>query len=317
MANSLLIVLAYNEAKNITQTIKELVNNFDKVLVINDKSNDETLNLLNQLSNEYKNIEVITNKKNLGAGRSFQNAVQYIKDYSTENIVKIDGDGQFDKEDILRIKSILENDNAEYVKSNRFWDEGIQGKIPTIRYLGNSIASLLIKFNTGLFSINDPLNGLFGFKKYVIKEIDIPKIFSRYGYPFYINSLVIRKNFLTVEIFNKVHYGKGEVSQLKAIPVFFKLIIFSITSFFKNISLKLKNSTLQISAIMDIVFITFQIVSYLFILKIFDIRFNDYPGSQTNWLILFVIFQFFSYNIIYRSKIIENDFKIKFFNNLN
>ena len=37
-------------------------------------------------------------------------------------------------------------------------------KIPKIRYLGNSIASILIKFTTSNKNINDPLNGLFFFQ---------------------------------------------------------------------------------------------------------------------------------------------------------
>ena len=116
-------------------------------------------------------------KKNLGAGYSFQLGIDFIKNNfeDIESIVKIDGDGQFDKKDVLEIKNILNTTDLKFVKSNRFWENGIQGNIPTIRFLGNSLASLLIKFITGQYKINDPLNGLFGFNIEYINYIEIPK----------------------------------------------------------------------------------------------------------------------------------------------
>ena len=313
MNNSALLILAYNEENNISNTIEELVNDFDSVLVVNDKSTDETKNILDKLKLKYKNLYVLNNLKNLGAGKSFQVGIDELKKYDVENIIKIDGDGQFEKEDVLKIKSFLENKNVQYIKSNRFWENGIEGEIPTIRYFGNTIASILIKFNTGIFSINDPLNGLFGFKKITLKDIIIPKKFNRYGYPFYLNCLMLEKKYLTIEILNKVKYGIGEKSQLRALPIFFKLFAYSIIYFFKNIDLKFKNSNLQVSAFIDLMFLTMQILSFYFFIKFINVRYFSIEGSQTNLFILFSIFQFVSLNLIYRSKLIENRIKKNIF----
>ena len=313
MNNSALLILAYNEENNISNTIEELVNDFDSVLVVNDKSTDETKNILDKLKLKYKNLYVLNNFKNLGAGKSFQVGIDELKKYDVENIIKIDGDGQFEKEDVLKIKSFLENKNVQYIKSNRFWENGIEGKIPPIRYFGNTIASILIKFNTGIFLINDPLNGLFGFKKITLKDIIIPKKFNRYGYPFYLNCLMLEKKYQTIEILNKVKYGIGEKSQLRALPIFFKLFAYSIIYFFKNIGLKFKNSHLQVSAFIDLMFLTMQILSFYFFIKFINVRYFSIEGSQTNLFILFSIFQFVSLNLIYRSKLIENRIKKNIF----
>jgi len=313
MNNSALLILAYNEENNISNTIEELVNDFDSVLVVNDKSTDETKNILDKLKLKYKNLYVLNNFKNLGAGKSFQVGIDELKKYDVENIIKIDGDGQFEKEDVLKIKSFLENKNVQYIKSNRFWENGIEGKIPPIRYFGNTIASILIKFNTGIFLINDPLNGLFGFKKITLKDIIIPKKFNRYGYPFYLNCLMLEKKYQTIEILNKVKYGIGEKSQLRALPIFFKLFAYSIIYFFKNIDLKFKNSNLQVSAFIDLMFLTMQILSFYFFIKFINVRYFSIEGSQTNLFILFSIFQFVSLNLIYRSKLIENRIKKNIF----
>tara|TARA_Y100000389_G_scaffold109199_1_gene106277 strand:+ start:2492 stop:3451 length:960 start_codon:yes stop_codon:yes gene_type:complete len=315
MNKNLLIVLAYNEENNIQETIVELIDQFDEILIVNDFSTDNTKKILSDLTKVNKNIKVLENPKNYGAGKSFQHSIEYIKNTKNdfENIVKIDGDGQFEKKDIILIKKLLEKEKSQFIKSNRFWKSGIVGDIPTVRYLGNSIASFAIKFNTGLFLINDPLNGLFGFKKSFLTSINIPKIFNRYGYPFYINTISVQENVQTIEVQNTVKYNIGEISQLRAIPMLFKLFMFSIRYFFTNLKLKLKNSNLQTSALLDLFFLLFQSFSYFSIYKLFEIRIIGYSGVQSNWLILFVIFQLSSYVIIYYGKVLENRFRKHFF----
>ena len=315
MNKNLLIVLAYNEENNIQETIVELIDQFDEILIVNDLSTDNTKKIISDLTKVYKNIKVLENPKNYGAGKSFQQAIEYIKNTKNdfENIVKIDGDGQFEKKDIFLVKKLLEKEKSQFIKSNRFWKSGIVGDIPTVRYLGNSIASFAIKFNTGLFLINDPLNGLFGFKKSFLTSVNIPKIFNRYGYPFYINTISVQQNVKTTEVQNTVKYNIGEKSQLKAIPMLFKLFVFSARYFFTNLKLKLKNSNLQTSAVLDLFFLLFQLISYFSIYKLFEIRIKGYSGVQSNWLILFVIFQLSSYIIIYYGKVLENRFRKHFF----
>ena len=317
MINNLLLVLAYNEAVNIKKTIYELIDEFDKIIVINDASKDRTQEILNQIQNEHKKVSIVKNKKNFGAGKSFQIGLNYIVEEKLDpiNIVKIDGDGQFEKSDILKIRKILEGNDVDYVKANRFWPDGIVGEIPTIRFFGNSIASFLIKFNTGLFKINDPLNGLLGFKAKFIKHINVPRIFFRYGYPFYVNSSFVQNNLKTYEIQNVVKYGIGEKSQLKALPIFLKLFGYSVFYFFANIKSKLKISDLQISAILDITFTCFQLFSFISLFILTSIRYFDRSGVQSNWFILFVLFQLFSFLNIYYSKSLENNVRKSKFTN--
>ena len=49
-----LLVLAYNEEKYIEETIKDYVNDFEKIVVINDASKDSTLTILENLKSSYK-----------------------------------------------------------------------------------------------------------------------------------------------------------------------------------------------------------------------------------------------------------------------
>ena len=45
-----LVVLAYNEEKYIKKTILELIEHFDTVIVVDDKSSDNTVTILEALS---------------------------------------------------------------------------------------------------------------------------------------------------------------------------------------------------------------------------------------------------------------------------
>ena len=71
-----LLILAYNEEKAIKKTISELIEDFDEVIVVNDKSKDNTLIELNNLKSSYEKITIITNKKNLGPGKSMEVGVR-------------------------------------------------------------------------------------------------------------------------------------------------------------------------------------------------------------------------------------------------
>ena len=62
-------VSIYIPVFNVERTIEEVLNSvfsqtiqFDEIIVINDHSNDQTLNILNK----FKNIKIISNKKNMG-----------------------------------------------------------------------------------------------------------------------------------------------------------------------------------------------------------------------------------------------------------
>ena len=91
-----LLILAYNEESNIEKVILDNENNFDKILVVNDASKDSTLEILNCLSKQIEKINVVSNLKNLGPGKSMELGITKALDLGSEIIVKIDGDNQFD-----------------------------------------------------------------------------------------------------------------------------------------------------------------------------------------------------------------------------
>lgn len=300
-----LIILAFNEEKNIRTTVNEVLDFFEEIIIVNDKSKDATHQILEELISENKKIILVENNKNFGAGKSMLIGIQQANKTPYNFLVKIDGDNQFEKNDIKELLKLAEENKADFIKCDRFWENGIHGDIPKIRYFGNSFASLLIKLLTGNPNINDPLNGLFLFSEKLAKKITIPRLFYRYGYPFYINTYVhylnIGSNFKLFQFKNKIKYG-NENSNLNPITIFVKLMFFTIIYFFKIIKKKMRFSSHQLSAIADIAVVvsfTFSIISFYMVI---NTRYLGYSGNQGAWAMLSVIFLINSFFLLSRSQ---------------
>ena len=309
------LILAHNESKFIEKSVTEVVSLFELVIVVNDGSTDNTKDILDEL--RFSNLKIINNHKNLGAGRSLEVGINEFKNSDCNNLIKIDGDGQFKLRDIKRLLSLSKN-NYDFVKCDRFWESGIEGEIPTIRYVGNALASLFIKISTGNWKISDPLNGLFLFSKKSLENFFLPRIFYKYGYPFYLNVFmnknILSHNFKNGQIKNTIKY-RDEKSKLRPSIMFIKLFCYSIISYIRKIIRKFRYSNLQISGIFDVFFLIFIASTTYSGSKLILINLEYLKGSKASWLfltiLLFVLSSFcFYYSQAYEKRVYQDKFEI-------
>ena len=314
-----LLILAYNEEKKIKEVVEKYIEKFVKVIVVNDCSKDSSSYILEELDATHDNLSIITNKKNVGAGKSFEIGLKEFVKLDCEYLIKIDGDDQFNSSDVDRLLELVINEDYDYIKCDRFWASGIDGKIPFVRYLGNAFASFLIKFATGNWKINDALNGLFLISNKIAKDFSLPKLFNRYGYPFYLNSYVsnyaISNDILIAQYRNIVSY-RDEKSNLNPVTMFFKLIYYVIKNHFTKIKLKVRVSDLQISAIFDIFSIIMLVNTFYSVYKFISIRYFDMRGPQGTWFVVFLIFLILFVSILTLSQIQESKINKRKFTNL-
>lgn len=311
-----LLILAYNEEKTIINLLEEHENNFSNIIVVNDCSTDNSKNLLLEAEERMTNLCLINNEKNYGAGKSFEIGIKEFLISKSEFLLKIDGDNQFEYSDILKLKETVINENLDFIKCDRFWAKGIVGKIPNIRYFGNSFASFLIKIATGNWRLNDPLNGLFILSRKSLENFTLPKLFYRYGYPFYVSSYISNLSIISdikIGQYKNVITYRNEKSKLSATRMFFKLIFFVINNFSKKIKLKFQVSELQISGILDTFSIFLLILMTFSLSKFISIRYFDLGGPQGTWFIVLLIFSIlFVVIFIYSQKIESVVSKSKF-----
>ena len=316
-----LLILAFNEEERIREVILEYVELFDEIIIVNDGSKDTTQEIIESTIDQYKKkkIKLVNNKNNLGAGKSFEAGVKEFLKSKSDFLIKIDGDNQFLIKDVKKIIKISNDLEVDYVKGDRFWEHGVKGSIPMIRYIGNAFASLLIKLSTGNWKINDPLNGLMAFSRRALKNLKIPKLFKRYGYPFYLCVYISKLNLLNdlkiIQIKNTISYD-NQKSNLKPLSMFFKLIIFTSISYFSKIKIKFKNSTLQMSALLDIVFLFFYSMFLYSFVTFIRVRYFVFRGDESNWFVVMIIFLFMSVFAFTSSQRAENQLHLRKFEDI-
>ena len=316
-----LLILAFNEEERIREVILEYVELFDEIIIVNDGSKDTTQEIIESTIDQYKKkkIKLVNNKNNLGAGKSFEAGVKEFLKSKSDFLIKIDGDNQFLIKDVKKIIKISNDLEVDYVKGDRFWEHGVKGSIPMIRYIGNAFASLLIKLSTGNWKINDPLNGLMAFSRRALKNLKIPKLFKRYGYPFYLCVYISKLNLLNdlkiIQIKNTISYD-NQKSNLKPLSMFFKLIIFTSISYFSKIKIKFKNSTLQMSALLDIVFLFFYSLFLYSFVTFIRVRYFVFRGDESNWFVVMIIFLFMSVFAFTSSQRAENQLHLRKFEDI-
>ena len=306
-------VLSFNTEKYILKVLEDLKVLKCPIVIIDDSSKDNSLEVVKSFKKENPDIhcEIIENKSNKGAGHSCRELIKHCKDAGHKYMVKVDGDDQFDIEDIKKIILKLETQKYDFIKSNRFWSGGITGDIPKIRYFGNLIATQFLHFATGSNKIYDPLNGLFGINTEIYESLNDKKYPKRYGYPFYITSQAILNDYPSLQINNRIKYSDQE-SNIKPLKLLFSLI--RLTLFFnrKKYQLKKVNFKLHKSLFYEVVFRFFLFIELLLIVRFILGYFTTIPVFQTNiagWGILVVIFASLTVFIYSVSFNLENKYR--------
>ena len=105
-------LLVFNEKHNLEQTISEAYEELEKLSfefelwIVDNHSDDGTDILLNSLLKKYKNLRYYRQEKNFGYSVNFQTALKLpVSDYK----FVIDGDGQYDLENVKECIEILDS----------------------------------------------------------------------------------------------------------------------------------------------------------------------------------------------------------------
>ena len=161
---TLIIIPAYNEAKNIAGVIEDLRRFYPEgdYLVVNDCSTDETEAVIRQIG-----VRHLTLPTNLGIGGCVQSGYRYAREYHYDFAVQFDGDGQHMAQCIRDLLKPLEDGEADMAVGSRFLTK--EGFLSTgMRRLGIGFLSRLLRALCGI-RVNDVTSGMRAVNRDIIR----------------------------------------------------------------------------------------------------------------------------------------------------
>ncbi|MDA3820953.1 MAG: glycosyltransferase family 2 protein [Candidatus Delongbacteria bacterium] len=137
------VIPALNEEVKIKSVIQSIPDFVDKVFVVNDGSTDNTAKVASEA-----HAIVISHKENRGVGLAFKTGVEAVLNGDFDVMVNMDGDGQFNPEDIVKLVDPIVNDEADFVTASRFKDNALIPDMPKAKLWGNKNMSRFISWMT-------------------------------------------------------------------------------------------------------------------------------------------------------------------------
>lgn len=198
------IVPAFNEQNVIKDIINNLLKNFSNVIVINDGSNDKTLEIINDLD-----IKILSHEINLGVGAAVQTGFDYVSDIpDAKAVITFDADGQH-----------LVDDAVAMAKEILICDEGIifgtrfpkhSKNIPKVKRIVLKLIAKITDLVTGV-TLSDAHNGLKAYKVSTIKELELQ--FSSYSYESELITQVAKKKIEYKEMSTDIKYTSYSIKK--------------------------------------------------------------------------------------------------------
>lgn len=271
----------YNRANMVVQDLQKTeIKFYTPFKVYNEHPDEDRIILINHL-------------KNGGKGAGIATGYKWAKDHGIDCTATMDGDGQMDPDELESLCLPIVNEGIDYVKGNRLIHRSALLVIPKIRYLGNSVLSILTKLASGYWHVSDTQTGYTAISNKALNSIRLYDIFKSYGYP---NDMLVKLNisFCTLrEVEIKPVYDVGEQSKMKILKVIPTVSWLLFKSFFKRLWIKyLFRDFHPLFILYHFSFILF-IFSLPYAIKIFDIWILK--GEQLNAVTLMAfIFLFIS-----------------------
>jgi len=232
------VVPAYNEEKLIAKTITSVPDLVDRIIVVNDASNDHTAKIVEDMAESDSRIYLMEHEVNQGVGGAIVTGYKRARDLEMDITVVMAGDAQMDPKDFLNIIEPIATENADYTKGNRLFYGDAWNMIPHYRYLGNSFLSLMTKIASGYWHIADSQSGYTAISLIALRRVKLDKIYKRYGMP---NDLLIKLNrhdFRVKDVHIRPVYNVGEKSGIKLAEVIPKITWILFKGFWQRLFLK-------------------------------------------------------------------------------
>lgn len=227
------IIPAYRSKLTILDVIEQIPEFVDLIVVVDDACPESTGRHV-EANVQDQRVRVLHLQNNQGVGGATMEGFREALEERIDIFVKIDSDGQMNPLDITRVIAPIRSLKADYAKGNRFNSPEDLQEMPKIRVFGNAMLSLMSKFSTGYWSVNDPTNGFIAISRGALESIDLDKIRKRW---FFESDLLFRLAIVRAKVIDvpiRARYG-GEKSNLQISKVLGEFFLGHVVNFHKRI----------------------------------------------------------------------------------
>ena len=236
----LIFIITYNASFRVLDLIKKIP--FDylkkhdfKVLISDDKSNDDTINYINKGKNFLKNkLLVKINSENVGYGANIKRCIKFAYKKNYDYVAMLHGDNQYNPKYIVKmLKILMKESDVSAVSGSRMSKKinALKGKMPIYKFIGNIF---LTKIFNLLFGTNftDCHTGYWAYNLRKIKFFFFLKSDNKFCFDLDMRLLLTKENLSIKEIPIKTYYGSERSSMhiIYALRFFYKVIKFKLFS---------------------------------------------------------------------------------------
>ncbi|MDZ7379526.1 MAG: glycosyltransferase family 2 protein, partial [candidate division KSB1 bacterium] len=189
------VIPARNEAAHLPQVLRNLPEFIDSVYVVDDGSTDGTAAAAHAVGDP--RVHVLRNARSRGVGAATLLGMQQALQDGAALLVKVDGDGQMDPQQIPKLLQPLLYEDYGYAKANHFLHTDALRRMPVVRLLGNVLLTFLTKLASGYWRIFDPQNGFVAIRAEHFQCLPHDKIAHDF---FFENDMLIHLNIQGVRV---------------------------------------------------------------------------------------------------------------------
>jgi len=178
---------AYNCSEYIRRAITTVPSFVDHLIIINDASTDNTHAVAKRCLREDSRSggslakkQIVKHQVNRGVGAAICSGYVASLESEADIICVMAGDAQMDPDDLEHVIEPIVKGRADYVKGNRY---ASNQHIPKRRQIGTMVLTALTRLSSGYAHIHDSQCGYTAISRAMLKQLDLEKIFDRYGYP--------------------------------------------------------------------------------------------------------------------------------------
>jgi glycosyltransferase involved in cell wall biosynthesis len=207
------VIPAYRVEREIESVLHRLPSYLKYIIVVDDASPDHTGDLVAALAKRDRRLVLLRHAQNRGVGGAMVSGFRKALELGARIVVKIDGDGQMDIDNLPDLLTPLILGRADYTKGNRFRDFAALRQMPWIRRVGNLGLGFLTKAATGYWNLFDPTNGFLAIRAETLALLPLDHIDPTYYFETSMLANLYMLGAVVEDVPMPAHY-QGQVSSL-------------------------------------------------------------------------------------------------------